>query len=430
MAIKLPKNPDGEQYEDFVVAALQALGYFVEPQLKLREGKKEVLELDVVATPSGGGPQERVLYEAKKEEFSFSNAFKLFGQRTYLKIPKAVLVSLRGTTADYLPVYQSKGQELNVAMCHLPISLTGLDALAPVKNNLSEAQRGAVTAAAWFGQIGRRVALSELIRECGNRRGTPALDNARNYLFNVRSSFFQPDPLSRAEALYSAYLATPRMSGDAVALVASDRKYADSDVCEVVRDTYAYLWIQAIMDIEANARFTIIKTAFDDFIERGVAPPPTTTVKLSGLALQLPLHSLPASFYKGLEALRMRDCAARLPYLFQVFYSLLGGYFFFKDADERAFLSQLTCIPEDQLFDSVRLLNHFFAKEGKSFFFTAKDEMLCLKAVPAFVRGGGAFLRKLVFGLRDYSEKYPRMGWLVSRWHFALYSVLDPHLHT
>lgn len=207
MAITLPHNPDGNQYEDLVVAGLQALGYSVEPQLKLREGKKEVLELDVVARPSGGGPNERTLYEAKSENFSFSNAFKLYGQRLHLKIPKATLVSLKGTDPDYLPVYKKKGEELSVAMCHLPASLDAVDALAAPQNGLTAKQRIAVTAAAWYGQIGRRVALSELLRECKERKGTPALDQARTYLFNVRASFSQAElaqcSLSRAGAASS-----------------------------------------------------------------------------------------------------------------------------------------------------------------------------------------------------------------------------------
>ena len=61
MPLTPPSSPDGEQYEDFVVATLKALGYFTETRLTLREGKKEVLELDVVATPSGAATSDREL---------------------------------------------------------------------------------------------------------------------------------------------------------------------------------------------------------------------------------------------------------------------------------------------------------------------------------------------------------------------------------
>lgn len=430
MPITLPKDPDGEQYEDYVVAALQALGYFVEPQLTLREGKKDVLELDVVATPSGGGPQDRVLYEVKKEEFSFSNAFKLFGQRIYLTIPKAVLVSLRGTSADYLPVYQAKGRELNVEMCHLPLPMPEMSALATVHNSVPPKQRAAMLVALWYGNIGRRLALSALLSECKARRGTMVVERPRKYLFSVRASFFQPTPLARAEALYNAYFESPKMSADAVASVGMELGVDEERIWKQVRDTKQTLWVQAIMDTEANGRLNIIKNAVDDWLTRGDNPFPTTPVKLVGSTFDVPVHSLPDSFRRGLDSLKAHPYAARVPYLFQAFYSVMGGYFFFDDDDEKSFLSQVTGIPEAQLLDTLGLLDEFFGTGGGGFFFTVKNHMLCMKSVPAFVRGTGAFVRFLVFGLPNYVGKYPQMGWLLAKWHSSLYGVLEPHLHT
>jgi hypothetical protein len=47
---------------------------------------------------------------------------------------------------------------------------------------------------------------------------------------------------------------------------------------------------------------------------------------------------------------------------------------------------------------------------------------------PGFVRGGGAFLRKLAFDLKEYQDKYPGLGWLLAKWHGAAYRVLEPAL--
>src|SRR5207247_10383991 len=103
----------------------------VEPRLLLLEGKKDVLELDAVATPLGKGVDARVLYEAKKHPFKFSDAFKLFGQRTYLGISRAVFVSLEGAVEDYRPVYEAKGKELGVEMCHLSLPKCDLQKVLP-----------------------------------------------------------------------------------------------------------------------------------------------------------------------------------------------------------------------------------------------------------------------------------------------------------
>jgi hypothetical protein len=109
MPITLPTSPNGEQYEDFVVASLKVLGYFAESRLTLREGGKEVLELDVVATPAGASGKDRQLFEAKKDAFHFTNIFKLFGQRTYLQIANACLVGLKTPDALHMPVFEARG---------------------------------------------------------------------------------------------------------------------------------------------------------------------------------------------------------------------------------------------------------------------------------------------------------------------------------
>ena len=61
-------------------------------------------------------------------------------------------------------------------------------------------------------------------------------------------------------------------------------------------------------------------------------------------------------------------------------------------------------------------------------FFEQKGELLCLKMTPGFVRGGGAFTRRALFGFDDYDERYPSLGWLLRRWHNTIYAVLEPVL--
>src|SRR5262245_56341247 len=115
MPIALPrKGLTGEQYEDFVAASLKALGYFTESRLTFREGTQEVLELDVLATPVGMGGKARLLFEAKKGSPSFSDVFKLFGQRTYLGIENACLSGLAPADKQHMPVYEAKGAELGI----------------------------------------------------------------------------------------------------------------------------------------------------------------------------------------------------------------------------------------------------------------------------------------------------------------------------
>ena len=138
MSISLPPDPNGEQFEDLIVSALLTLGYFVESNMVLGHEGKGVLELDVVATPVGEGADARTLFEVKKESFNFSNTFKLYGQKIYLGINHACLVSLRETSEDQLPIYQAKGKELGISMCSFPLPGPDVRSLREQKNGLQE----------------------------------------------------------------------------------------------------------------------------------------------------------------------------------------------------------------------------------------------------------------------------------------------------
>lgn len=428
MAISLPQTPDGDQYEDLVAATLRVLGYFVETRLTLREDNKEVLELDVVATPAGEQSVERTLYEAKKDGFHFSNLFKLFGQRIYLAIERACIVSLIPGPLRYLPVFEAKGEEIGVRVCHFGLD-SSATTLAPARNMVTDEERERLAFVAWYQQIARRLAIHALLTECNTRVGNKVCDNARDYLFNVRTSFFQKTPLARAEALYNAYFNHERLSGDALAIMAQEEKVsAGTGAWNRVNDSSTWLWVQAIMYLESSARFIIVKNALDDFLARGEAPPPHTTLKIGGLSFDVPLHPLPASFHTGLERLRDHPRSLWIPYLFQTFSDLLGGFLFFNDDQDLKLLEALTTIPRAELVPTLRLIDDFFAPDGGSMLYEQKGQLLCLKMTPAFVRGGGAFTRKVFFGIDDYDSRYPDMGWLLRKWHNALYEILEPVL--
>lgn len=429
MTISFPKKPDGEQYEDLITASLKALGYFTETRLTFREGGQEVLELDVVATPCGEGGMARQLFEAKKQAPSFTDIFKLYGQRIYLGISKASLVGLKSGSPDHLPVYTAKGEELGIRICNYMLS-SSIEELAQPTNTLGSRERDTVALIAWFQQIARRLCENRLLKVCKSKSGSNPYDTARTYLFNVRTSFFQPSPLARAESLYSAYFQSPKLAGDLVKAVSIETGMSEKDVWNKINDNEDWPWIQGLIQIETTARLSIIKNALDDVVERGVLPPPQTVLKVGSLSIEVPLHALPVKFHTGLDVMRNHPHGARLPYLFQVFAEVLGGFLFFNDSDELAFVEALTGIPSGDIVDSIRLLDKFFAPDGRSLFYIQKDQLLCMKMVPGIVRGGGAFLRKAVFNIEQYDDRYPDMGWLIAKWHNALYRLLVPSLST
>jgi hypothetical protein len=425
MTIALPTDPDGDQFEDLIVSALLTLGYFVESNMILSQEGKEILELDVVATPIAMGSDARVLFEVKKEKFSFSNIFKLYGQKIYLGIHHACLVSMQETLGDQLVVFSAKGNELGINMRSFPLSGGSYTLLHEQKNSLSEKEIASITKAVWYQNIARRVALSHLRRECKGNRGVAAYENARNYLFASRASFFQKEALARAETLYKAYLDNPKLSESLVIQIAQTRRIEQGDVWKRVRDNHEQLDVQCVMDLESMARFTIVKNALDDAFERGENPPPSFSVEFGEASIDLPRHNLPDKYFRGLQRMKGHQYGANIPYLFEAFYIIFGGFLFVDMPDELELLSRLTNIPSEKIIECIGFMNDFF---GEFFFSNKKYGMLCMKGVPGIVRGGGSFVRQNIFGFTDYKEKYGDASWLLAKWHNAAYYALEPYL--
>jgi hypothetical protein len=385
-----------------------------------------VLELDHIASPALGPLGDRILYEVKRDAIRFPNLFKLYGQRTYLGIPRACLVSINSPQASHLPVYQARGKELGVDVCvHAP-GVSSPTELADQLNQLTATELEVVTAVGWYQEIAERLAAAAFNAERKARPSSVSLENAREYAFSLHAAFFLQTPLARAEALYSAYLNTPKLSGAALDEIRLAGQSAQS-IWNKVNDDGELYWLQALMRLEWNARLQVVKNALDDYLERGTAPSPTTTLKLGTLVLNVPLHALPQSFHAGLAALAAHPNARAVPYLFQVFIEVLGGFLFFNDPRELDLLSRMTGITPANIEPAIRMLDHFFGHKG-SVFFTQKGGLSYLKMVPAFTKGTGAFLRHMLWANGDYLSAYPTSGWLLNRWHNAAYQLLKSEL--
>ncbi len=426
MTISLPTNPDGEQFEDLIVSSLLIMGNFVESNMVLSQDGKEILELDVVASPIGRDENARVLYEVKKEGFNFSNVFKLYGQMTHLGIHNGCLVSMRGASENHLPIYESKGKELGINMCAFIVDDNGLNlnVLCEEQNCVNIKYKEKFAYSIWYLNIARRVSLAKLRHQCRNNKNVEAFNNAKSYLFATRSSFFEKTAIGRAESLYRSYLDHPKLSEALVKYWAVQKSEKEDSIWEKARDTHESLDIQCVMDLESLARFSILKNAFDDFSIRGEAPPPSSEFTVGEYSFEIPKHDLPPSYFEGLERINKHPHGPKTPYLFQVFYFAFGGFIYFKDAGELELLSLITSIPIDNILECLHFFDIFFG----NFFWTNRYDMMLMKGVPAITRGAGCFFRKGAFGLDNYADKYGESAWLLSKWHNATYHALEPIL--
>jgi hypothetical protein len=280
MAINLPSKPTPDDFEDFVAACLLGLGYFIETNITLKEGTTEVLQLDVVASPSGNNFLRRRVYDAKTGKLSFRDLFTLYGWMQYLKITDGCLVYKDELDPERLEALTKISGETGARSCHL--SQAGDPRiLAEPAIDIPDPLRKKIISIAWYCRIAQRKALAAFYDQAKINPDSPLIKSTRHYRASLQQALF--------------------------------------------------------------ARTAII-----------------------------------------------------------------------------------TGIPLEDVSNCLTFIDKFFPHD-KGWFYEQK-ELRRMKLMPAMFQGAGCFLRKDLYEIKEYEAKFPEQGWLLSRWHNALYFILEPSL--
>jgi hypothetical protein len=122
--------PRGKALEDLAVAVMSVSGYYMSAQLVERPyGDDEVLELDALAVRlggrAGGEVAHRVTVEAKSGTgWGYSQVFKLFGQKEYLRAGNALFV-VSGCESARVDRVDDRFGRLGLHAVHVPGPLSG-----------------------------------------------------------------------------------------------------------------------------------------------------------------------------------------------------------------------------------------------------------------------------------------------------------------
>lgn len=417
MPIQLPPDPRAKDYEDFVTASLRALGYFVEPRLTLREGKVEVLELDVIATPASDEWCNRIIVEAKSGTWGFRDIFTLYGWRMHVGIDRGFVVHREEIDETMQTAVRSIGDSTSIECRRLSLSAFDADQLPQAAITIGADLIPKVIANDWYGRIARRLCLADFNRYCRDHTDLPWVKDARLYRQRIQQSAFGRTPLERVRQLYTAWQESPNLPGQAVEKLARARGCGVNRIWRSLENTAQDLWLQYIMALDYIARIRIIKNALDCAL--GCGP------KRDGDDPSAEL--LPQKFRHGLELLQQNPYREKIPFLFQLFTELLGGFCLTSADDDFELMSALTGIPADKVRPALEMMNDFF-EFGEDWFIEQRDEIMRLRVNPSLFLGTGCFFRKSVYDLDSYNDRFPKMGWLLSRWHNALYETLEAHL--
>ena len=416
MTIKLPKQPNGHQYEEAMAAAVRSIGYFTETQTILDHEGREVLELDLVASPATEAFASKVLLEAKKSSLGFGDVFKIYGWRVFLKIPKGCIVHGVAVDTPTRKAFSEVCPRLDVFAEHFEIGNDLNIATVPILNkSASEKLRDTAQVIGWYQIIAERLCLREFRDLKKKHPAEDIFDRVLKYRRACHLAFFESDPLKRAELLYEAFKNNAYLTCAAVKWQAKQEKKDSQVIWAAVRDSATYPWLQYVMALETKARILIIKNGLEATLDAA-----SVDVTMEGFNLAL----LPLNFKAGFKRLSASKHRYSIPYILQLYVELFGG--FLVDDVDREHLASLAGQPSEAVIEALDILDEFYPTSNG--WHIKKGNLSILKMVPAYLRGIGAFFREKQRGLNNYSEISQSNGELIGEWHKAALTILRREL--
>jgi hypothetical protein len=420
MAISLPKQPTGDQFEEGTAAWVRAVGYFTENRTVLHHEGRDVLELDIVASPASKDFTERILIDAKKGTAGFADIFKMYGWRIFLKIPKGCIVHGSAMRPHERAAFDQVCPKIGVnANTFDPVAPRPLKSVPTVNGGTDERLRRAAYAVGWYQLVADRLVLEDfrmLHRQIPN---DVLFSRVREYRRACHLAFFEADPFRRALLLYNAYKSDPGISGTCIAWQAANSSRSEDAIGDAVRDTADFPWIQHVMCLETRARILIIKNGMEAALQSE-----RTDNRMAEFWKAMELAALPDNFRSGFERASKGAYRTAIPYILQLYTELFGG--FLLDDTDRADLASLAGVPTQAVAESLDLLDVFYPTT-KGWHTTSK-ELRMMKWIPAYRRGIGAFMRRVSRDLKTYSAVAPKMYWLLEKWHNSALAVLEREL--
>ena len=420
MTISLPKKPDGYQFEEAMAAAARAIGYFIEARTILDHEGREVLELDVVASPATKDFQSKVLLDAKRTTAGFADVFKIYGWRVFLKIPKGCVVFGGEAEGRDIAAFKEVCPKLSVYAEHFDISKElALSALPVLNNGAEEKLRLIARLIGWYELTAERLCNKDYQDQKKTNQGEEIFSRVHQYRRASQLAFFESDPLKRVELLYDAFKKDPHITGACIDWQAAKSGKDTKIILDAVLDSPKFPWIQHVLALETKARILIIKNGLEAaMIDAAKDEEMEEFWKAFKLAM------LPQSFQDGFKRLSKSAHKHAVPYILQLYVELFGG-FIIDDAD-RAHLASLAGVPVEAVNESLELFEVFFPM-GTGWYQQSK-ELRMMKMIPAYLRGVGAIFRQKLRGSTQYTDFAPGMGWLLSKWHNSTLAILEIEL--
>lgn len=394
-SISLPDLPKGKEFEEYISALFQCGGFYVERNIIEREGKEEILELDIVATNYGGEPLESLMVEVKSGNWGFPEIFKVKGWLDYLGYTQGLFITNK--PKEKTEFYEEKANDIGVKLVQIHDLSKAPESLKQTvpSNKLTKVDFSTWRFSYWVER--------NLLRDLKNKKKKFYPDKLcyqklDEYYFLLNSGiFFTENILRRVHKLYETFRKFPHISARCGSELVGES--FDNEIYKlpekIYYDTYydcKYNAIQISTFVEHRARLALLKNAIDYLLSKSEM---TFDVNSEEMLLDL----LPESFKDGMEQLVKHKYFYKYPVFWQWFMWIFGG-FILKDYREKEYdiLSQKSGIPVEEIPNALESYQIMFPRDDGWFKdLSPNSNIEIMKMFPVPFMGIGANYRRLLY---------------------------------
>jgi len=409
--IELPSEPTGDDFEHLAASVFSVCGCFVEKNITEKVAKREIQELDVVATRWGPDNELRILAEAKSGTWGTSVLFSLLGRVHYLALNKAILLhSAPPEDPERQKIVADRFQEHNIAIHQLSSGEPNDDLwrflaefCSQSRDEIDRRLKKTFSLEAWRYSFWMEKALIKALVKHAKARHDKArvLVEAREVVDEINKRFFMPDCRDQSSGLYSSYMQRSALTRRAIEekLAKAPGKDLKGLTEEQAFEKCVYEGcvpaVQACMYLEHRTRCLILKAAVDMICHsrQGTLP--------EALIFGIPKETMLPKKFKDFVASHSDNNWVQLyPQLWQSYIFTWGGFLMTDRLDEEYKNIALdTGLPMEEVERGLRAFDELFTIENNEWHYEQKNTVIrILKVTPGPFRGLGVQRRRWIYG--------------------------------
>jgi hypothetical protein len=403
----LAKDPKGWELEDFVAAHFISRGCYVETGVTERN-PDEILELDLFWTDYQKEPPEQHPVEVKSGDWGLADIFKFYGWTRYLSLNPGEFICK-----------EPCGRINPNTIKHIQ-ERTGISLLQVSKPEDTESHFKALLERepAWeklpglwrYSFWAQRRLLQSLGEAIRNKTCPTSAKAAKDYHQLINDAvFFIPDITQRINDLLSAHFDHKELGKSAAfEIETGNNNFEDPPDTKTFKAAiYQGQWfpVQACLYLAHRARLYILKTIVDYWLAREQGKLKKAIIKIGQTSINLTNASLTPAMQSSINELSSSKSFRLFPVFWQVFLWGWGG-FLLKDRldEEYACLEKETGIPRNEIDIALSAFEKLFPVKGGWFREPRNDSRKLLILMPAAMRGLGAFRRRVLIDVENYSD--------------------------